>query len=50
MNTSFSTVVPAKDAHILFSSMGFPLDLVRISTLIEVGSYNECGSSSCAKL
>ena len=34
MQSSGSTVVPAKDAHILFSSMGFPLDLVSKSLII----------------
>lgn len=30
LSASGSTVVPAKDAHILFSSMGFPLDLTEL--------------------
>lgn len=30
MEASGSTVVPAKDAHLLFSSMGFPLDLTEL--------------------
>eukprot|EP01036_Dinobryon_divergens_P029414 gene29414-38508_t len=30
LQTSGSKVVPAKDAHILFSSMGFPLDLTEL--------------------
>ncbi len=30
LGNSGSTVVPAKDAHILFSSMGFPLDLTEL--------------------
>ena len=30
MASASSTVVPAKDAHMLFSSMGFPLDLTEL--------------------
>lgn len=30
LQASGATVVPAKDAHVLFSSMGFPLDLTQL--------------------
>ena len=41
-----STVVPAKDAHILFSSMGFPLDLTQLMAAelgftVDVDGFNE---------
>jgi len=41
MQSSGSTVVPAKDTHILFTSMGFPLDLVKFYSQI-VHLKSEC--------